>query len=658
MINETDQRRRRAMAERFLADYPASWRLGPVYEVASKSSYALGDFPAALEFGAKSIRLLPENPFLLLVIADAQTRTGLYDSASRSAREALGYLERFDRPTSIEERAWPQLKQRYLAECYFDIGRAAASQGLASAGDAGARFLADAERALVKSVSFNAGGAGAAYLLGMVYLADGRPLDAARAFAAAAREQTGVGPQALGQLRALHSDAAISGGKPFDDWLAALKAPLPEPAEAMRHNTAPKRSQYAGSETCRQCHASQHAAWQSTGMAKMFRPYRPDDVIGDFTSGESVADESGRPAARPVLNGGRHFLEIREGERWTRYPVEYLIGSKWQQAYATTMPGGEIEVFPLQYNRLEKRWVNYWKIIDPAGSRRTDITRFSQIDPGATYQFECAPCHTSQQKFAGGVIRAKAGSFREGGINCEMCHGPSASHAAAMRTGAPYEKDPAEPPVDFKRISAPEYVAVCSQCHMQSGERDPEPAGAMNYSESGEKFYRTLSSRPFVDYSRKAFYKDGRFRETVFIVESFTRSACFRSGGATCGNCHDPHPADVAKNPASLKFGADSDRMCLGCHAPLQAGIEAHTHHPAASEASRCVACHMPRIMNSLLFKARYHQIDDIPDAEMTTRFGPVESPNACLLCHKDRDAAWLGAKLKAWKGNAGNVAR
>ena len=73
-------------AARFLAEYPRSWRLAPVYEVASKSSFALGALREALEFGAKSLRILPENPFLLLPLADAQTRAGLYDAAARSAR--------------------------------------------------------------------------------------------------------------------------------------------------------------------------------------------------------------------------------------------------------------------------------------------------------------------------------------------------------------------------------------------------------------------------------------------------------------------------------------------------------------------------------------------------------------------------------------------
>ena len=56
----------------------------------------------------------------------------------------------------------------------------------------------------------------------------------------------------------------------------------------------------------------------------------------------------------------------------------------------------------------------------------------------------------------------------------------------------------------------------------------------------------------------------------------------------------------------------------------------------------------MPRITNSVLFRARTHQIDDIPNAEMTARFGPEESPNACLLCHLGKDVQWVEGKLRA----------
>jgi hypothetical protein len=57
----------------------------------------------------------------------------------------------------------------------------------------------------------------------------------------------------------------------------------------------------------------------------------------------------------------------------------------------------------------------------------------------------------------------------------------------------------------------------------------------------------------------------------------------------------------------------------------------------------------MPRIMNSVLFQARTHQIDDIPSAEMTQRFGAEESPNTCLLCHSEKYARWVELKLQTW---------
>jgi hypothetical protein len=89
--------------------------------------------------------------------------------------------------------------------------------------------------------------------------------------------------------------------------------------------------------------------------------------------------------------------------------------------------------------------------------------------------------------------------------------------------------------------------------------------------------------------------------------------------------------------------------MCLQCHDKFAANVSAHSHHPASSDASRCVNCHMPKIMNSLLFQARTHQIDDIPDAGMNARFGQQESPNACLICHSNKDAQWADPKLRAW---------
>jgi predicted CXXCH cytochrome family protein len=195
------------------------------------------------------------------------------------------------------------------------------------------------------------------------------------------------------------------------------------------------------------------------------------------------------------------------------------------------------------------------------------------------------------------------------------------------------------------------FVAICAQCHEQSAIRNPGPAGELNYSSSGD-FFGNHVNVPFGEFSRKGFYKDGRFRQTTFMVEALERSQCFKKGQVSCGTCHEPHGHDSVSNPTALKFPGKPDLMCTGCHTQFQGRARAaqHSHHSAESEGSRCVSCHMPRIMDALVFRARTHQIDDIPNAEMTRHFGEENSPNACLLCHQEKSVEWVQQSLLSWK--------
>ena len=343
----------------------------------------------------------------------------------------------------------------------------------------------------------------------------------------------------------------------------------------------------------------------------MFRPYRAENILGgfernnEFYAGDEVrfigdTVEVNRGAnrylyARMIMKDDRHFFQIRLSDgRWRRYPIDYTIGSKWQQAYATRLLNGQIHVFPIQYNALEKKWINFWKLIDPPGSPRTDVRSWEKHGEHTSYLVNCAVCHTSQlRNVREGGFEAGNLEFREPGINCEMCHGPSAKHVAAMMGERPYEKQPLEPPVNFQNISSQDYVAICAQCHMQSALRKPGSKGELNYSRHGDAFFLRTKNRPYAEFSNKGRYKDGRFRETTFIVESMLRSACFKKGQANCGHCHNQHPENPLSNPNSLRFVDQPDRMCLQCHSSFAENIEAHTRHPADSEASRCSSCHL-----------------------------------------------------------------
>jgi hypothetical protein len=511
------------------------------------------------------------------------------------------------------------------------------------------------------------------YLFGLAQLASGELQSAAGSFAKVYQANGRLASTARENLQSIYTMLHLDSRKTFESFVQQAeredKASSRNRAAAVERPSLQPLSDYAGSNSCRGCHSSIYRQWSQTGMSRMLRPYAPQNVIGDFQNNnefyleeeavyrEGRVEFSSRPKrtlfARMVIRDGRHYFDIHQSDgKLHTYAVDYTIGSKFQQAYATTLPNGEIHVFPIQYSALQKRWINYWRIIDGAASERADLRSWEKLSPATSYQAICTVCHTSQlRNVKGGGFDVKGVEYREPGIDCEMCHGPSMQHVVDMTANEPYPKRAIEPPANFHDLGNRDFIRICSQCHMQSAIRAPGPHGELNYSRSSE-FFPKNPSIPFGEFSRIGFYKDGRFRQTTFIVEALQRSQCFKRGQVNCGTCHDPHGHDADSNLISLKFRARPDLMCTNCHTQFQetASLTSHTHHSVGSEGSRCVSCHMPRIMDAVLFRARTHQIDDIPNADMTQRFGQVESPNACLLCHSEKDVAWVKQELKAWR--------
>ena len=97
---------RRAMADSFLARYPASWLLAGVYQSAASASLELNDRARALEEGRTSLRLMPENAPLLVVLAQVEIAMGRRAAAARDARDALLWLKVFGPPGEVKESEW------------------------------------------------------------------------------------------------------------------------------------------------------------------------------------------------------------------------------------------------------------------------------------------------------------------------------------------------------------------------------------------------------------------------------------------------------------------------------------------------------------------------------------------------------------------------
>lgn len=647
MLGAQTSELRYELANQFLAAYPRSWLLSQALDIAARSAIDLGKYDEAIADARFSLRLLPENPSLLILIANVEAQQGQLDRAVDHSNRGLEYLDQIEHPANVTEQDWQTLKPQLRASGYFARARAVAGRALGVTPHDNDK-LSQAQQDLDLAAAWNSADPEIFYLRAIV------ELNRQNRSAAAADLAFVVHAESPLREKARHMLSILAGSKDVDSWVATLPSPKVEAHQRDEPKTQANNGivgGYAGPEPCKPCHLREYTNWRKTGMARMLQPYRRENILGDFSTGLEYKDAA--DIIRMGIDSGRDgkpYFEFSNGDTFSRFYVDYTIGSKWQQAYATQLPDGRLQVIPIEYNLLQKSWLNYWKIIDPRGTPRDNVGDFPKLTAATNYQQNCAICHTSQLRLnSGSADPMQHAMFLESGIDCEMCHGPSAGHVEQMKKGGANDsRSNIQAPFDFRTASNRAGVRVCAQCHRQSQVRSIGDSGEMNYSSAGD-FVPQTSLRPFDVFSRKAFYKDGRFRETTFIVEAFTRSACYLRGTAQCATCHSPHLDNFESNPTSLKFQKDPNEMCLGCHVEFRAHIAQHTHHKLDTEASQCVSCHMPRIMNALLFRARSHQIE-IPSADLTERFGQQDSPNVCLDCHKKESVEWVKRQLASWR--------
>jgi len=640
-LDAPDSKSRNALANQFLNRYPRSWLLAQASDLAARSAVDREQYPEAVEKARFSLRLLPENPSLLVLLANIEAQQADYDQAVRDADLALEYLDEIERPSGMNQTEWNALRLQLKSSAYFARARVEASQALRKQPadkDRLARSLASLNRA----AAWNSKDDEVLYLRGIVELQLQQPRAAAADLAFVWRSGGPMGQKAEVILRRLAKGSV-------EDFVSGLPPRVIDASlthEAQRNGDSQALTNgYVGPEACRTCHAKEYNAWRTTGMARMLQPYRPENVVGDFSANASF-ESTIQPGSIQVGFDKKPFFRFANNQRFN---VDYTIGSKWQQGYATKLPDGRLQVLPVEYNLQEKKWINYWQMIDPPGSARAVIEDFPKLTAATNYQQNCAICHTSQLKIDESAEDSfEHGTYLQPGIDCEMCHGPSAWHVKQIGKGSLEHTDPKQPPFDFRRVSNRDAVRVCAQCHRQSAVRDIGAGGELNYSSKGD-FVPTTWLRSYDAFSRKAFYKDGRFRETTFIVEAFTRSACYLRGTAQCASCHSPHLDNFATNETSLKYLKNPNEMCLQCHEKYRNRVAEHSRHEAGGEASRCVTCHMPRIAEALLFKARSHQIE-APTADLTERFGQQESPNVCVSCHSEKAVGWAKEQLARWQ--------
>ncbi len=366
-------------------------------------------------------------------------------------------------------------------------------------------------------------------------------------------------------------------------------------------------SRYVGSVACQKCHAELYERWKKTPMANVVRDPRehPEAILPDLTK------------ADPLV----HF---------TKADVALVYGSLWKQRYFKKV-GDDYFVFPAQWDITNKKWSPYvvkadwWVPFYPPDNFQRPTSML------------CDGCHSVNYD-------VKSKTVTEWNVGCERCHGPGSEHVKNALSAAIY--NPAR--ADFVAASD-----VCISCHSQGrpvanpiqGKYYDWPVGydpTLKLSDFWRLEDHKLGETTFTHFA------DGTAHKNRMQGNDYVGSQMY-SHGVTCFSCHDVHGTDFR---ASLRKAPET--LCLDCHGPNSPNgphapsIAAHTHHLADSTGSQCIACHMPRIAQTL---------GNVNVSSHTFRFvSPASSdslkiPNACNVCHTDKTSTWVSDAMKTWAG-------
>ncbi|NOX47035.1 MAG: T9SS type A sorting domain-containing protein [Chlorobi bacterium] len=297
---------------------------------------------------------------------------------------------------------------------------------------------------------------------------------------------------------------------------------------------------FVGSEACSACHPENYNNWLASG-----HPYKFSVV------------ENGQPPVYPPeainfedswmtnLGDGSHdwsqIAGVIGGYGWKARFVGndgHIVGT----AGSLYSPGYGHNQFNF-YGGVDYGWVDY--------------------HPGDVkiYNYSCFKCHTTGGDTLGTWLDGVAGlgTFTEGGVGCESCHGPGSEHVASPTTSnidKVYEfahQDNASGGLTIDGVvqtpdpNGNDINFLCGTCHNRSYTSPINSSGGfIKHHEQWDEFVSTKH------------YENG----------------------FSCATCHDPHKRVI--------WDGDGITMnCTTCH-PDQAALTNHSND------ATCIDCHMP----------------------------------------------------------------
>jgi tetratricopeptide (TPR) repeat protein len=386
---------------------------------------------------------------------------------------------------------------------------------------------------------------------------------------------------------------------------------------------------YTGSASCRKCHEKFYQLWAPSHHGLAMQPYSRE-FAGKHLKVQAEEIPVGDSRYRADISGDPGWMIERGQKGETKYRIDHAMGGKNVYYFLTTLDRGRLQTLPLAYDVHEKKWFD----MAASGVRHFPGHSDEPIywkDWQYTFNTACYGCHVSQVSTNyDRTTETYRTVWKEPGINCETCHGPAGKHIevceAAPKGTVPRDLKITRGGRDF---TPDQNNATCSSCHAKAVvlTTDFKP---------GDSFFDHFG---LVTLENPDYYPDGRDLGENYTYTSWRMSPCVKSGKLDCLHCHT--------SSGRYKFKADdkANHACMPCHQEKVSNPTEHTRHKADSKGNKCISCHMPMTDFARMTRTDHSMLPPTPAATLAHK-----SPNACNLCHSDKDAAWADTHVRAWR--------
>ena len=396
-----------------------------------------------------------------------------------------------------------------------------------------------------------------------------------------------------------------------------------------------KQLNYVGNASCVVCHDKETHEWKGSHHDLAMQIADDNTVKADFNNTtfnyNGIVSTFYKKDAKFMVNTDGPDGKLHD------YEIAYTFGVYPLQQYMIKFPEGRVQVLdPTWDSRPKEEGGQRWYHIH-ADDNVTAGDVLHWTGPNMNWNYMCADCHSTNLKKNYNVkTKSYHTTWSSINVSCESCHGPASGHIAwtkqkesnVSNSGFPLSLKYKIFDENRTKSYRDKELNVCAKCHSRRSQLDDNIT-------AGDNFYNHYLP---VNLDENRYFPDGKIEDEVYVYNSFLQSKMYAKG-VTCTDCHNPH---------TLKRKAQGDTVCYQCHTSKKYTSTKHHFHKEGSKGSACISCHMPARTYMGVDSRNDHSFR-IPRPDISVEM--KEIPNACNLCHTDKNAKWASDAVKKWYG-------